>query len=106
MPEFQRPCEIARRFHTPFWGWITLVCTFLTAPLLGQTARDSTPRANFDALLRQLPPLQRHDPTESARSRASAEAYEAFLKEKLSGRWFAAVVPDSPAGSYEILRRF
>src|SRR6185436_5451207 len=32
--------------------------------------------------------------------------YANFVKEKLSGKWFAALLPDSPRSSYQILRRF
>src|SRR6266496_4121016 len=105
MPEFHRPSQIARRAHMIIRGWIVLLC--LGAALAAAAAAPEPPRANFDELLRQLPPLQRHG-AESARidDAAAGAAYESFLREKLSGSWFAAFVPNSPRGSFEIVRRF
>src|SRR5436309_1670146 len=60
--------------------------------------------ANFDDLLRQIPPLQRHADVNV--QQLSGELYEHFAKERAEGRWFAVLLPHSNPPSYSILRRF
>src|SRR6266536_6679586 len=101
MPEVHRPSQIARRFHMIIRVWI--LSLWFCAEIAVLAAAQEPPRANFDELLRQLPALQRHEGGKTAEAvTPTGEAYETFLKEKLSGRWFAAFVPNSPPGSYEI----
>src|SRR5205823_7052308 len=65
-------------------------------------------RADFDDLLRQLPPLQRHvnGPVNGLTQQGSGELYQEFANEKFGGRWFAALLPHSNPPSYSILQRF
>src|SRR5262249_2155639 len=82
------------------WIWSALLAANLSGLAFGAE------RANFDGLLEKLPPLQRHIGKDTGTdSKQAAELYERFLREKLSGSWFATVLPDDP-GSYAIHRRF
>src|SRR5258705_10459205 len=81
-------------------GFAFLFFSFAECTLFAQ-------RANFDDLLRQLPPLQRHAVgTDALVQAGNSKPYEEFAKEKFSGRWFAALLPHSDPPSFSILQRF
>lgn len=79
-----------------------LVCLTSLLPITAPAAI----RANFDELLRELPPLKRHTNQLAPREQGANEAYEHFIREKLSAQWFAVLVRDSTPPSFTILRRF
>src|SRR2546426_10909153 len=101
MPEFHRPSQIDGRLKiTDYalritWPWLLACCFFLCGLTALQAQQQPPARANFDELLRQVPPLLREGPVLSA-SKREGEEDETFLREKLSGQWFAALLPASP----------
>src|SRR5215211_846161 len=105
MPELHWPSQIAWRLHMIYCRWTLLIFFFVPALWAQQPPTTTLPRVNFDEILRQIPALERHGPLET-NAVSAAEVYEAFLREKLSSRWFAALLPNSPKGSYQIIRRF
>src|SRR3954470_24819784 len=100
MPDIH-PTSLYRLLSRGFGIWVGL----LFGLSLIETAAAQQP--TFDELLSKLPPLKHHvEGTGVVTPGASAAAYEDFAREKLSGKWFAALLPNTPPQSYSIVRRF
>src|SRR5437879_2036916 len=97
LSSWSRGLVLRRRILKFAFGLVNFACWSLNAQ-----------RADFDELLRDLPPLQRHvdGPVDGLAQRSSAQVYQEFAREKFGGRWFAALLPHSNPPSYSILQRF
>src|SRR5712691_10393064 len=92
------------------WLWLTFLLRLAVPALPAQPVPSPALAAKFAGMFTQLPPPALHydglSEAEVAERLARARHYEAFVREKISGQWFAALVGVTNAEAFAIQGRF
>ncbi|HEY2952327.1 MAG TPA: hypothetical protein VGK40_07085, partial [Verrucomicrobiae bacterium] len=95
---------------SPFWPSLALFVGLAAPTLPAQPAPSPALAEKFAGMFTQLPPPTLHydglSEAEAAERLARARHYEAFVREKISGQWFAALVAVTNTEAFTIKGRF